>query len=170
MIKQTKKVTKTKVEFCTFLDSVDKKGRIQLVPIGKAKNTAKKPTLTGWKDLITEIVLDKRYTKGLDGIEGYSHVIIVYWIGQEKECHLKHHPQGRTDVPYGGIFACRCPQRPNRIAISTVKLLSRKGNIVKVSGLDILNDTPILDIKPYTPVYDLVEKAKVPAWVGRLIF
>ena len=164
------KITKPKVEFCSFLDSVDSKGRIQLIPIGKAKNTVKKPTLSGWKDLETEIVLDTQYTKGLDGIEDYSHVIIVYWMGQEKECHLKHHPQGRTDVPYGGIFACRCPQRPNRIAISTVKLLSRKGNIIRVSGLDILDNTPILDIKPYTPVYDLVKKAKVPAWVNRLVF
>ncbi len=162
--------SKTKVEFCKFLDSIDKKGRVHLTPIGKAKNTSKKPALAGWKNLITEIVLDKRYAKGLDGIEDYSHVIIVYWMGQEKECHLKHHPQGRKDVPYGGIFACRCPQRPNRIAISTVKLLSRKRNTVKVRGLDILNGTPILDIKPYTPHYDRVNNAKVPAWVNRLIF
>lgn len=170
MIKQTKKAKKTKVEFCTFQDSMDSNGTIQLVPIGIAKNAVKKPTLSGWKDLITEILLDKRYTKGLDSIEGYSHVIIVYWMGQEKECHLKHHPQGRTDVPYGGIFACRCPQRPNRIAISTVRLLSRKKNSINVSGLDILDGTPILDIKPYTPVYDLVKKARVPAWVNQLVF
>ena len=170
MIKKITSIRKTKVEFCTFLDSMDGKGRIQLVSIGKAKNSVKNPTLTGWKDLVTEIVLDKRYTRGLDGIEDYSHVIIVYWMGQEKECHLKHHPQGRMDVPYGGIFACRCPQRPNRIAISTVKLLSRKKNTIKVNGLDILDGTPILDIKPYTPAYDLEKNARVPAWVNRLIF
>ena len=164
------KPTKTKVEFCKFLDSTDKRGRIQLIPIGKAKNTSKKPALTGWKNLITEIVLNKQYTRGLDGIEDYSHIIIVYWMGVEKECHLKHHPQGRKDVPYGGIFSCRCPQRPNRIAISTVRLLSRTRNSIKVKGLDILDGTPILDIKPYTPQYDLVNKAKVPKWVNRLIF
>lgn len=170
MTKTMTNATKPKVEFCTFLDKIDSKGRIQLIPIGKAINTIKKPSLTGWKDLVTEIVLDTQYTKGLDGIEDYSHVIVVYWMGKEKECHLKHHPQGRTDVPYGGIFACRCPQRPNRIAISTVKLLSRKKNSIKVEGLDILDGTLILDIKPYTPVYDLVKKARVPAWVKRLIF
>lgn len=161
---------KTKVEFCKFLDSADKNGVIQLKPIGKAKNTAKKPTLTGWKNLITEITINKRYAKGLDGIENYSYVIIVYWMGREKECHLKHRPQGRKDVPYVGIFACRCPQRPNRIAISTVKLFSRKKNVLKVKGLDILDGTPILDVKPYTPRYDRVSKARVPAWVNRLIF
>lgn len=162
--------TKPKVEFCTFQDSMDTKGRIQLIPIGRAKNTMDKPTLSGWKELVTEIVLDRQYEKGLEGVEEYSHVIIVYWMGQEKECHLRHHPQGRADVPYGGIFACRCPQRPNRIAISTVKLLSRSKHSIKVEGLDILDGTPILDIKPYTPVYDLVKNARVPAWVDRLVF
>lgn len=164
------KSIKTKVEFCKFLDSMDNRGRIRMEPIGKAENSAEKPALAGWKNLITKITLDKRYSKGLDGVEDYSHVIIVYWMGQEKECHLKHHPQGRADIPYGGIFACRCPQRPNRIAISTVKLLSRKKNSIEVAGLDILDGTPILDIKPYTAHYDRISNARVPAWVNRLIF
>ncbi|KKW20505.1 MAG: hypothetical protein UY71_C0011G0013 [Parcubacteria group bacterium GW2011_GWB1_52_7] len=161
---------KTKVEFCAFPDGMDGKGRIRLKPIGKAKNTAKKPALAGWKDLTTEIILDRKYAKGLDGIEDYSHVIIVYWMGEEKECHLKHHPQGRLDVPYGGIFACRCPQRPNRLAISTVKLVVRQGRRLRVKGLDILNGTPILDIKPYWPQYDRVGNVKIPAWVNKLVF
>lgn len=138
--------------------------------LGKAKNDVGGSKLLGWKDVVTEIVIDKKYSKGLDGIEDYSHVIVVYWMDKEGECHLKHHPQGRADVPYVGIFACRCPQRPNRIAISTVELLSRNVNTLKVKGLDIVNGTPILDIKPYTPQYDEVKKAKVPAWVKRLVF
>ena len=156
--------------FCKFLDHREKNGTIKIKPLGRAKNKVSQPTLPGWKDVKTEIVIDKKYVKGLDGIEGYSHIIVVYWMDKETECHLKHHPQGRKDVPYGGVFACRCPQRPNRIAISTVKLLSRKKNSIKVKGLDILDGTPILDIKPYTPNYDLVKKAVVPAWVKRLIF
>lgn len=159
-----------RTDFCEFLDSQDKDGSIKLKPLGKAKNSVGKPTLPGWKDVITEIAIDKNYAKGLDGIEDYSHVIIVYWIDKEKECHLKHHPQGREDIPFVGIFACRCPQRPNRIAFSTVKLLARNGNILKVKGLDILNNTPIIDIKPYTPEYDQVKSATVPAWVNRLVF
>ena len=126
--------------------------------------------LPGWENVETEIVIDKKYAQGLDGIEDYSHVIVVYWMDKEEDCHLKHHPQGRTDVPFVGIFACRCPQRPNRIAISTVKLLSKNGNKLKVRGLDIVNGTPILDIKPYTPQYDEIKKSKVPKWVGKLIF
>lgn len=159
-----------KTVFCDFLDHQDNNGTITLKPLGKAKNRVRQPALPGWKDVVSEIVIEKKYTDGLDGIEDYSHVVVVYWMNKEGECHLKHHPQGRRDVPYVGIFACRCPQRPNRIAISTVELLSRDGNILKVKGLDIVNGTPILDIKPYTPQYDEVKKAKVPDWVSKLVF
>src|SRR3990170_3676719 len=159
-----------RTDFCTFLDSREKDGAITIRPLGLAKNKVYKPMLPGWKDVVTEIVIDKNYSKGLDGIEDYSHVIIVYWMDREKECHLKHHPQGTEDVPFVGIFACRCPQRPNRIAISTVELVGKKGNIITVKGLDIINGTPILDIKPYTPQYDEVKKAKIPDWVIKLVF
>lgn len=158
------------IEFCKFLGKVGKKGHITIKPLGWAKNTIDKPMLPGWKDVVTDIVISKNYTRGLDGIEDYSHIIVIYWIDKEQKCHLKHHPQGRADVPYGGIFACRCPQRPNPIAISTVPLLARKENVLKVKGLDILNNTPILDIKPYWTQYDKVKKAKVPSWINKLIF
>ncbi len=159
-----------KTIFCNFLDSQDEDGAIKIKPLGISTNSIKKPMLPGWKNIVTEIVIDKTYVKGLDGIEDYSHIIIVYWMDREKECHLKHHPQGRKDIPFIGIFACRCPQRPNRIAISTVELVKRKGNILTVKGLDIVNGTPILDIKPYTPQYDEIEKAKVPDWISKLVF
>lgn len=159
-----------KVELCQFLGEQATNGTVIIKPLGTARNKVGRPALSGWKDLITEIVIGKAYSRGLDGIEDYSHVIIVYWMGQEKECHLKHHPQSRSDIPFVGIFACRCPQRPNRIAISTVTLLSRKNNILKVKGLDILDGTPIIDIKPYTPQYDRVIGAKVPKWVNKLTF
>lgn len=159
-----------KTIFCEFLDSQDKYGTIRLKPLGEARNSVENPMLPGWKNIVSEIVIDKKLANGLDGIEDYSHVIIVYWMDQEKECHLKHHPQGREDIPFVGIFACRCPQRPNRIAISTVKFVKRKGNVLTVKGLDIINGTPILDIKPYTPQYDRVDKVKVPGWVNKLVF
>lgn len=159
-----------RVEFCTFLGTQDKSGTIKIKPLGKAKNKIKKPQLPGWKNLVTTITINKRYEKGLDGIEDYSHVIVVYWMDKENECHIKHHPQGKADVPYVGIFACRCPQRPTRIAFSTVPLLSRKRNTITVKGLDIIDGTPILDIKPYTPQYDFVKNAKIPSWVNNLVF
>ena len=158
------------IEWCTFLGKKGKRGVITLKPLGVAKNSVKKPSLSGWGDLVTNIVIKKKYERGLDGMEDYSHIIVLYWLDQEKECHLKHHPQGKTDVPYIGIFACRCPQRPNPIGMSTVPLISRRGNVLKVKGLDILNGTPILAVKPYWPVYDKVEKATIPLWVNKLVF
>ena len=157
-------------EFCNFLGEMKQNGEITIKPLGVAKNNVNKPMLPGWKDIITEIEINENYSKGLDGIEDYSHVIVVYWMDKEKECHLRHHPQSREDIPFVGIFACRCPQRPNRIAMSTVELLERKGNVIKVRGLDIVNGAPIIDLKPYTPEYDEVTDAKVPEWVNRLVF
>lgn len=157
-------------EFCAFLSKINNDGSITIKPLGRAKNRIDKPLLPGWKDVVTEIIIDADYAKGLDGIEEYSHIIVVYWMDKEKECHLRHHPQGRADVPFGGIFACRCPQRPNPIGVSTVELVGREHAVLKVRGLDILNNTPILDIKPYWPQYDKVDNGKIPSWVAKLIF
>ncbi len=156
--------------FCEFLDRQNSDGTLTITPLGKARNSVDKPMLPGWREVESDVVIDERYADGLDGLEAYSHVIVLYWMDQEKECHLKHHPQGRADIPFVGIFSCRCPQRPNRLAMSTVELRSRNGNILRVKGLDIVNGTPILDIKPYTPQYDRVEQARVPDWIGKLIF
>ena len=155
-------------EHCNFLSKINKDGSITIKPLGIAKNDINQPVSSGWDKIVTEIVVDKKYAKGMDGIEDYSHLIVVYWFSKEGECHIKHHPQGNKDVPFVGIFACRCPQRPNPIGISTVELLERKDNVLKVKGLDILNGTSVLDIKPYTPQYDFVNKSKVPEWINVL--
>src|SRR3989338_626764 len=112
---------------------------IKLRPIGLAKNNIKKSRFGNFADEISEIILDKEYTKGLDGIEDYSHIIVVYWLDRVKTCDIRHIPQGKAgEVPEVGIFACRCVNRPNPIGISTVKILSIKDNIVTVKGFDII--------------------------------
>ena len=141
---------------------------IKIKPIGFVRNNIKEPRFGNFASEISEIIIDKELTHALDGIEDYSHVIVVYWFSKEGECHIKHHPQGNKDVPFVGVFACRCPQRPNPIGISTVELVERKNNVIKVKGLDILNGTPVLDIKPYTPKYDFIEKSKTPDWINKL--
>ncbi len=83
---------------------------------------------------------------------------------------ITHRPQGNPNVPIVGIFACRCPERPNPIAITTVRLIEHKGNRIKVKGLDILDGPPIIDIKPYWPQYDKVEDGRIPDWVNKLEF
>lgn len=141
---------------------------ITLKPIGFAKNQ-QKDHFGGWNKVVTDLVIDKEFEEALLGLKDYSHLVVIYWLSEVKACELRHVPQGKVGkVPEVGIFACRCAQRPNPIGIATVKLMKIKENIVTVKGLDTINNTPILDIKPYTPQYDLVKNAHVPAWVNKL--
>ena len=142
--------------------------KITLKPIGVAKNNENKSRFGSFEAIISEIVVDEEFSDALNGIEDYSHVIIVYWMDKVKNYVITHRPQGNPGVPIIGIFACRCPPRPNPIAVTTVKLLEHKGNRIKVEGLDILDGTPIIDIKPYWPVYDNVEDERIPDWVNKL--
>ncbi len=84
----------------------------------------------------------------------------------EGEVSLKVHPMGRDEFPLVGLFATRTPNRPNRIGKTTVRLLERRGNILRVKGLDALDGSPIIDIKPYIPRDDLLD-AKVPQWIKK---
>ena len=141
---------------------------IKIQPIGFAKNQEKRHT-GGWREVITELVIEKQYQPALDGLDDYSHLVVIYWLHEVDSCELHHVPQSKHGiVPEVGIFACRCPARPNPIGLSTVEILKIKDNVITVKGLDVINKTPILDIKPYTPQYDFVADAKVPAWVGKL--
>ena len=142
--------------------------KITLKSIGVAKNK-QLDHFGGWDKVVTDLILDKEYQPALIGLKDYSHIVVIYWLSEVNSCELSHVPQGKVgQVPEVGIFACRCAQRPNPIGISTVKLVKIKGNVLTVKGLDVINHTPILDIKPYTPQYDLVKNAKVPAWVNQL--
>lgn len=139
-------------------------------PIGFVKNNIKEHRFGNFANEISEIVIDKKFAEGLKDIEDYSHLIIVYWMDKIKDYKLTHRPQSNPNVPIVGIFACRCPRRPNPIAITTVKLLEHKKNKIKVKGLDVLDGTPVIDIKPYWPQYDKIEKGKIPYWVNKLDF
>lgn len=142
-----------------------------LNPIGYVRSLMKEPTheRLNLKEIISEIVVDENLTEALDGLEGFSHIIVLYWMHRaitEKK-RLKTHPMGRTDVPEQGIFAVRTPHRPNPIGKSMVRLLERRGNILKVQGLDAIDGSPVIDIKPYIPGYDSTENAVTPDWIVR---
>jgi tRNA-Thr(GGU) m(6)t(6)A37 methyltransferase TsaA len=141
---------------------------INIRPIGFVKNSEKEPRFGSFANEISEIIIDEKFTDALNGIEDYSHVIIVFWMDKVKDHVITHQPQGNPEVPIIGIFACRCPPRPNPIAITTVKLIEHKRNKIKVKGLDILDGTPVIDIKPYWPIYDEVKDGTIPDWVNKL--
>lgn len=143
---------------------------IKLTPIGVVRNNIKEHRFGNFADEVSEIIIDKKFAEALQGIDDYSHVIILYWMDKVNGYLLQHRPQGNPNVPVVGIFACRCPPRPNPIAMTTVQLISHKGNKIQVKGLDILDGTPVIDIKPYWPQYDKVENGKIPDWVNKLKF
>jgi len=104
-----------------------------------------------------KIEVFKEYEEGLEDIEGFSHVILIYQFHKSEGYSLKVKPY--LDDKLRGLFATRAPRRPNQIGLSVVKLLMRKENILFIEGIDILDGTPLLDIKPYIP--DLVPKGKI---------
>ena len=140
---------------------------MQFKAIGTVRNEVKQPARRDWGEVISEIVIDNSLTEALDGLEDFSHIIVLYWIHQATagKVPIKVHPKGRQELPLMGLFATRTPNRPNRIGKATVRLLQRQGNILRVEGLDAIDGTPVIDIKPYIPGYDSMADAKVPRWI-----
>jgi len=140
---------------------------MNLRAIGIVKNDVKQPVRHGWKEVVSDIVVDSDLAEALDGLEQFSHIIVLYWMHRltpDRELPLKVHPMGKPELPLVGRFATRSPSRPNPVGKATVRLLERRGNILKVKGLDAVDGTPVIDIKPYIPGYDSATDTKVPKW------
>src|SRR6056297_433594 len=117
---------------------------------------------------VSEVLIYPQWTDLLDGIEGFSHILVLYWphlIGSEGRNLKRIHPMGRKDLPVKGIFSTCSPARPNPVLVSAVPLLERKGNILKVKGLEAVDQSPVIDIKPYVKTYYWVENLSVPEWM-----
>jgi tRNA-Thr(GGU) m(6)t(6)A37 methyltransferase TsaA len=139
---------------------------ITLKPIGTVRNGIKEPVWHPGKDVVSEIVVDSSLTEALDNLDDFSHIIVLYWIHKSPHrAPKKVRPRGNPDLKLTGVFATRSPDRPNPIGKSTARLLERRGNVLKVQGLDAIDGTPVLDIKPYIPGYDSAENARTPPWV-----
>ena len=139
-----------------------------LKAIGIIRNAVKQPLRGDWEKVVSDIVINRDLVEALEGLEEFSHIIVLYWMHQvatTTQLRRKIHPRGRQELPLVGRFATRSPSRPNPIGKAIVRLLGRQGNILKVEGLDAINGTPVIDIKPYIPGYDSVADAKVPPWV-----
>lgn len=139
---------------------------IKLTPIGVVRNEIKEPTHEDSSDIVSEINIDSSLTEALDDLEKFTHIIVLYWIHRSRHpAPMKVHPRGNKERALMGVFATRSPSRPNPIGKATVSLLERKGNILKVRGLDAIDGSPVLDIKPYIPGYDSVDDAGAPSWM-----
>ncbi len=137
--------------------------------IGYVKNEVSPGQDVRWEEIDSQVVIDERFSEALEGLEEFSHIIVLFWLHKKRErIPLRVHPQGREDMPLVGVLATRSPVRPNPIGLTVVELLERQGNTLCVRGLDAYDGTPVLDIKPYLPRGHLVEKARVAPWVKRL--
>ncbi|NPE07659.1 MAG: tRNA (N6-threonylcarbamoyladenosine(37)-N6)-methyltransferase TrmO [Asgard group archaeon] len=145
---------------------------MNIKPIGFVRNEVLSPHNYEWGEEISEIFVNEEYAKGLIGLEEFTHAIIVFYMHKAsyiEERHLVRHPQEREELPKIGIFAQRARHRPNPIGITAVQIVSVKENILTVKGLDAINETPILDIKPYFPDFDMREDAQTPEWVQEVM-
>lgn len=143
---------------------------VDIRPIGVVRNGVREPRPDGWEDVRSDLIFRDDLATALDGIENYSHVIVVFafHLVPDEARMLRLHPRGDASLPEQGVLATRSQLRPSPIGVSVVRLLRRRRNILRVAGLDAINGTPVLDIKPYFPFYDSVADASVPEWAQRL--
>ncbi|MGL5151772.1 MAG: tRNA (N6-threonylcarbamoyladenosine(37)-N6)-methyltransferase TrmO [Clostridium sp.] len=143
----------------------------KVYPIGVVQSQIKDTVDYDWGDVVSEIIIDESYKDGLKGLKTFSHCSVVYFLHKAKfklEEDIERRPQGREDMPLIGIFSQRAKSRPNPIGITSVEILEVNNNVITVKGLDAIDGTPVLDIKPYYPAYDKKE-AKTPVWVDKLM-
>jgi len=115
------------------------------------------------------VAIDPGYAAGLHGIEGFSHIVLLVALHAARRM-APGDAGGLTVIPFGtdeprGVFATRSPSRPNPIGLTVVRLLRREGCTLHVDGLDLLDGTPVLDVKPYVPQHDIAPDARED-WVG----
>lgn len=142
---------------------------IKLNPIGWVRSPVASPAKgVNWGEVVSTVEIDPQWQEGLEGIEGFSHIIVIFWFHLTRDrTVLKVHPMKRPDKPLVGVFATRSPKRPNPIGITVVRLLRRKGNLLEVQGLDAYDGTPVLDIKPYIAPGDEAIGARTPDWIEK---
>ncbi|MDR3564400.1 MAG: tRNA (N6-threonylcarbamoyladenosine(37)-N6)-methyltransferase TrmO [Negativicutes bacterium] len=145
---------------------------IEIEAIGTVKSPVTEGVDADWGGVISQIHIKGELASGLKGLEEFSDLLVIFWLHRSTfaaDSDLVRRPQGRDDMPLVGIFAQRAKHRPNPIGVTAVKLLAVEGNILTVRGLDAIDGTPVLDIKPYYPAYDCRATTQVPEWVGRLM-
>ena len=119
-------------------------------PFTDKKTTPIQPTRS---QAVGQVEVFPEYSSGLQDLEGFSHIILLYVFHLSEGYILQVKPF--LDVQLRGLFATRYPYRPNPISLSTVRLLACHGNQIDIEGVDILDGTPLLDIKPYVPDFDV---------------
>ncbi len=151
-----------------------RKEAIEVEPLGWVRNDVKDPVDDIWGGLRSRIELDTtRFTPdALAGLESFSHVEVIFHlhrIADEAVIWGARHPRNRKDWPLVGIFAQRAKNRPSRIAVTVCRLVSVEGLAIEVEGLDAIDGTPVLDIKPYIREFGPRSEVRQPSWATELM-
>ena len=143
---------------------------MRLHPIGIVRGPVE-PIEEGWGQVISILDLDPSLAPGLDGVEEFTHVGVVFLmhLARFRPSDLVRRPRGRSDLQPVGIFAQRASCRPNRVGFSVVQVVTRTGPQLTVRGLDAVDGTPVLDVKPHVPAFDVGTGARYPALVDAIM-
>jgi tRNA-Thr(GGU) m(6)t(6)A37 methyltransferase TsaA len=149
------------------------KKTISLNPLAWVSNSRQVAEDDHWDSVISEITLDDSMPdECLEGIEAFSHFEVLFYFDKLKDEDIVmgvRHPRGNTGWPKVGIFAQRGRARPNKLGLCIVKLISKEGRKLKVLGLDAIDGTPILDIKPVMKEFLPREEIRQPEWSSELM-
>jgi len=143
---------------------------LELKPIGiihsPYKNTKEAPYQGYKSEEISQMEVFKEFEKALQDIEGFSHIIVIYWFHKSQGYHLL--VKTPWDESLHGLFTTRSPHRPCPLGLTVAELVAREKNVLKVNGLDAIDGTPLLDVKSYIPSIDEMVVVK-PGWLeGKL--
>lgn len=146
---------------------------ITLTPIGYVRSPRDDTSDDNWGAVESTIELSPYFSaKALEGIEEFSHVEVVYYFDRVPEEKIEpgaRHPRGNTAWPKVGIFAQRGKNRPNRLGVSMARLIRREESRLVVQGLDAIDWTPVMDIKPVMQEFLPAEPVRQPQWTRELM-
>lgn len=144
-----------------------------MIPVAAVRGGRSEATDDHWGEVVAEIVLADRFSSDVfDGLAEFSHLDVVFVFDQVAESTITvdaRHPRGRLDWPRVGIFAQRAKGRPNRIGVSTCEIVTVGERSITVRGLDAIDGTPVLDIKPYMVEFAPRSSVRQPAWSTELM-
>jgi tRNA-Thr(GGU) m(6)t(6)A37 methyltransferase TsaA len=147
---------------------------IHLMPIGVVRSGRSTVQDDDWDSVPSSVEIDPaRFSPdALAGLETFSHVEVVYWMDRVEDAKIEtgaRHPRNNPDWPRVGIFAQRAKNRPNRIGTTICRILVVEGLAVKVEGLDAVDGTPVLDLKPWVREFGPRGEVRQPAWMNSLM-
>jgi len=132
---------------------------LTLRPIGHVESEFSKPASPEeMRKHRSRLVVRPELAAGLEGLAPGDRIVVLFYLHQSQGYSLRQHPHGDISRPPRGVFALRSPCRPNPIGITVVHIEAVEGNVLYVTGLDALDGSPLLDIKPYVPFFDALEE------------